>query len=196
MSQRPFPWKTVIVGGAILGGFGAIAIVNRRQVAALPPSTKRVALIGDSYAVGLGPELAKAFQTFKFEGHVGTNTAQWATHAAACGQCGDWLTAYKPDVTLVSLGVNDGTTPNAANYQAIVRALHGIGGRVLWIEPPAGVNTPAVRAVIASLGVPTVPATRTPLGGDGLHPRSYSPWALEIEQAVAALSATTNGAFT
>lgn len=175
-----FPWKAVAIGGAIAGGLGAIVLATKT----VPKPLGRVALIGDSYAVGLGPELAKLFPDFKFEGHVGTNSAQWAAHGAACGTCGDWLTTFKPDIVLVSLGVNDGATPNRANYQTLVSGLHGLGARVVWIEPPAGVNTPAVRAAIASLGVPTVPATTTPLTGDGLHPTSYTSWARTIAQIV------------
>jgi len=178
---RRIPWKAVAVGGAIVGGIGTIVLANLKTSPGASP--KRVALIGDSYAVGLGPELAKLFPEFRVEGHVGTNSAQWAAHSAACGSCGDWLTTFKPDVVLVSLGVNDGTTPNARNYNDIVQGLHGLGARVIWIEPPARVDTPAVRAVIASLGVPTVPATTMPLA-DRLHPTSYAPWAQEIATAV------------
>ena len=180
IEHRRVSWKAVAIGGAILGGLGVAALVSRRT--STPP--KRVALIGDSYAVGLGPELAKVLTDFKFEGHVGTNTSQWAHHAAACGQCGDWLTAFKPDVVLVALGVNDGTAPNLTNYQTIVRALHGLGARVLWIEPPAAVNAPAVRAVIASLGVQTVPAPTLPMAPDGLHPSAYNPWSIGIMRDV------------
>ena len=175
------PWKAIAVGSAVLGAIGVITLVARKKT----PIPKRVALIGDSYAVGLGPELEKLLPDFKFSGAVGTNTAQWASHAAACGTCGDWLTAWKPDTVLVSLGVNDGATPNASNYQTIVRALHGIGARVVWIQPPAGVNAPAARGIIDSLGVVEVPATRTPLSTDGLHPVSYTSWAHEIARAVA-----------
>ena len=174
-------WKAVAIGGAVAGGIGALVLANRKTPV-VPAG--RVALIGDSYAVGLGPELAKLFPDFRYEGHVGNLTSQWANHSAACGTCGDWLTAFKPDVVLLSLGVNDGATPNRANYQTLVSGIHGLGARVIWIEPPAGVNTPAVRAVIASLGVPTVPATTTPLAGDGLHPISYAPWAREVATAV------------
>lgn len=174
-------WKAVAIGGAVAGGIGALVLANRKTPV-VPAG--RVALIGDSYAVGLGPELQKLFPDFKYAGVVGTNSSQWAAHSAACGTCGDWLTAFKPDVVLLSLGVNDGATPNRANYQTLVSGIHGLGARVIWIEPPAGVNTPAVRAVIASLGVPTVPATTTPLAGDGLHPISYAPWAREVATAV------------
>lgn len=173
------PWKTVAIGGAVLGGLGALVFASRKSTSTSP---KRVALIGDSYAVGLEPELQKILPDFKAAGVVGTNTAQWAAHSAACGSCGDWLTTFKPDVVLVALGVNDGATPNPAAYQTIVRAIHGIGARVVWVPPPADVrNANATRQIISSLGVQTIPATRTPLA-DSLHPAGagYTQWAREI----------------
>lgn len=180
---RPFPWKAVAAGGAALGVAGAAALIaGSKKSQAILPAAQRVALIGDSYAVGLGPELAKLLPDIRGEGHVGVSTAGWLDHTPSYG---DWLPAFKPTLTLVSLGVNDGTAPNPANYQAIVRALHGIGSRVVWVEPPAGVSAPAVRDAIASLGVATIPATQTPLAADGLHPANYVPWAAEIAQAIA-----------
>ena len=176
---RRFPWKAVAAGGAVLSALGAAVLIGGKKKQA----AQRIALIGDSYAVGLGPELAKILPDFRYEGVVGVGTAGWLNHTPSYA---GWLPAFQPTLVLVSLGVNDGPAPNPANYQAIVQALHGIGARVVWIEPPAGVNTPAVRNVIASLGVQTVPATRTPLGPDGVHPATgYSQWAREIAQAVA-----------
>lgn len=172
--------KAVLAGAAALGVAGVAALVASRKSGPAPPAARRVALVGDSYAVGLGPQLAKLLPDFKAEGHVGTNTSQWVNHDPACGQCGDWLAAFKPDVTLVSLGVNDGPHPDPANYQAIARALHGLGTRVVWVEPPAAVNAPAARAAIASLGVPVVPAPNVPMAPDSLHPASYGPWADKI----------------
>lgn len=98
--------------------------------------------------------------------------------------CGDWLTAYQPNLTLVALGVNDGNAPVSANYHTLVSALHGIGSKVVWIEPPARVSASAVRGVIRSLGVETVPGVDVPLAADGLHPASYAPWAKRIAQAI------------
>jgi len=106
-------WRAIAVGGAVLGVLGVVALSGSSSAAQTPA---RVALVGDSYAVGLGPELAKLFPIFRYEGHVGLSTAQWANHSAACGACGDWLTEFKPDVVLVSLGVNDGNAPASANY--------------------------------------------------------------------------------
>lgn len=179
---RPVPWKVIAISGAIAGGIGALVLAARSSKPAPP---KRVALIGDSYAVGLGPELQKLLPNFKFAGVVGTNTAQWAAHSAPCGSCGDWIPAFMPDVVLVALGVNDGTTPNSMNYQTIVKGLHGLGARVVWIEPPASVNAPTVRSIIASLGVPTVPASALPMT-NSLHPSpaGYAQWANEITTTI------------
>ena len=188
--KRNSGWGTVAALGGFFGAIGLVTLATRSSRAAQPPP-KRVALIGDSYAVGLGPELTKLLPNFQFEGHVGTNTAQWTNHDPACGKCGDWLPAFKPAIVLVSLGVNDGTAPDPVNYHAIVSALHGIGARVVWIEPPAGVTSPGidrVRAVIASLGVQTVPALPLPMRADGVHPVSYGPWSINIAQAVQAVS--------
>lgn len=171
--------KAFTVGGLAFSALSVLALFSHRRG---PAPIGRVALIGDSYAVGLGPQLAKMLPDFKYEAYVGANTWQWANHKG-CGNCGDWLTSFHPHIVLVSLGVNDGASPNPANYQSIVRALHGIGARVIWIEPPAAVSTPA-RDVIASLGVATVPATTTPLASDKLHPSSYIPWAQETVDAI------------
>src|SRR5258706_14040990 len=104
---KGWPWGTV---AAIGGGFAALGLVAlvKRSGSREPPPNPRVALIGDSYAVGLGPELAKRLPDFQFEGHVGTTTAQWATRAPACGRRGAGVLASRPALVLVALGVNDG----------------------------------------------------------------------------------------
>ena len=184
MAAKRFPWRQALTaGGAALSALGLIRLFSKERETLPNPTRERVALIGDSYAVGLGPELAKLLPNFRYEGHVGTSTGQWAAHSKNCGECGDWLTAFRPLIVLVSLGVNDGDAPKLANYQTIVRALHGLGARVVWIQPPAAVRTPA-HAVIDSLGVRTVPATTTPLSADRLHPADYAPWAQEIMQVI------------
>jgi hypothetical protein len=188
---RDLAWKILTVASAALGAVGIVALTKSARA-----GTGRIALIGDSYAVGLGPELQKMLgDRFQYEGHVGISTASWAAENEQCSQsrgpymdhgqgCGGWLREFGPDLVLVSLGVNDGGSPNPATYQAILRSLQDLGARVVWIEPPAGVSTPNVRSVISVLGVPTVAATSSPLGEDGLHPRSYAGWAQEVAQAI------------
>lgn len=179
MARRSFPWIALAAAGVTLGVAGvASSLAGRFDSVQQSVSRRRVALIGDSYAVGLGPELAKLVPNFMSAGRVSTRTDQWAAWLPG------WLTTYQPTITLVALGVNDGNAPNQANYHAIVSTLHGIGSKVIWIEPPAGVNNQAVRNVIASLGVSTVPATKVALRPDEVHPVSYAPWAKEIARSV------------
>lgn len=178
-ARKRFPWAAVLGAGATVAT-GLAVLLKRRQDEEEPVG--RVALVGDSYAVGLGPELEKLLPEFRYEGHVGTGTWQWA-HGTKCGECGSWLREFRPKIVLVSLGVNDGVAPDPANYHAIVRMVHGLGARAVWIQPPAAVATLA-HTVIASLGVPTVPPTTTPLAADRLHPMSYGPWAQEVAQVV------------
>jgi len=183
---RPAREVALLAGAGVLGVAGVVAAIVAARRPSAPATPLRVALIGDSYAVGLGPQLAQLLPTFQYEGHVGTSTQQWATHASACGACGDWIAAYHPAVTVVALGVNDGDGADPASYRAVADGLRGIGSRVLWVEPPAGVRTPTtrVRQAIAALGVPTVPATLTPVSADGVHPQQYGPWAREIARYV------------
>lgn len=184
-------WRPAVLAGAgVLTAAAAVAayVAYRGSSPALPAGPLRVALIGDSYAVGLGPQLAQLLPTFQYEAHGGTSTRQWARHDAACAACGDWIATFRPDVTIVALGVNDGDSANPVHYQTLADGLRGAGSRVLWVEPPAGVRTPTarVRQAIAGLGVPTVPATTTPVSADGVHPQQYGPWAREIVSALGA----------
>jgi len=163
-----FPWKAVAVGGAVVGAIGTAVLWPERNQQ--PKPSPRVALFGDSYAVGLTPFMGPGFSAFKGSGIVGLNTYQ--------AKIPSWLPGFAPEVVLVSLGVNDGNAPSAANAQRIVRELQAMGAKVLWIQPPATVNTPA-HDMIASLGVPVVTAQFLPMAGDHLHPtqEGYRDWA-------------------
>jgi len=162
---------------ASVGALGVVLLVSRRAKAS--ETAGGVALVGDSYAVGLGPQLEKLLPGLRYEGHVGSNTAQWAS-----GAYGATLADFRPGTILVSLGVNDGQNPNVENYRALVQRYQSGGARVIWIEPPLGINVPAVRNAIKSLGVKTVPARLMPMAADGIHPASYSGWAGEIATVV------------
>lgn len=178
--QSGWPWESLLSGVAAFAVIAAVAGLASARSPPATPALRRVALIGDSYAQGLGPELTKLLPALRYEGHRGIGTHGWVQ----CANCGSWLASYQPAIVLVSLGVNDGNSANPTDYHAIVQQIHGLGATVIWIEPPAGVNTPATRSVIATLGVQTVPATATPLSPDHLHPQSYVPWAAEIAKMV------------
>lgn len=174
------------------GGIVAFLGYLLMQKGTQPASPTRIALIGDSLAVGLAPQL-KALATidsipFRAEGHVGTTPKQWATQTSACGQCGDWLAEFKPTIVLVSLGTNDigYASPPANYYQTIRDRITALGATVVWIDPPMMPNDrlTAVRDVIASLGVQVIPPANIPIGPDNIHPTSYVGWAKLIWQTL------------
>jgi len=182
---------------ALLGTASGIIVflsylVMRKSAPSALPASMRVALIGDSLAVGLGPQLqklaAKDNIPFQYEGHSGTTPKQWATHAVECGQCGDWLAAFKPTIVLVVLGTNDlgYTTPPRSYYETIRDRIQALGATVVWVDPPTMPNDrlAAVRTVIASLGVPVFPPANIPISRDDIHPVSYVGWAQQIWQAI------------
>jgi len=168
MARRAISWRPIALGAGVAAALGLIFLAAQR----------RTALIGDSYAVGLGPELKKLVPNFQYEGHVGSSTSQWAS-----GAYGGWLFWYRPSVVLVSLGVNDGPAPNTQNYRKIISWLTSMGAKVIWIQPPANVSTSA-HDVISTLSVETVPAQTLPLAPDGLHPTSYGAWAQVVAKAI------------
>lgn len=159
-----------VVGGAALG-VGLLTWL-------LWPRPKRVALIGDSLAVGLGPQLAKlaasANVPFQYEGHVGSTVAQWL----ATPSWGSWVAGFAPSITLIELGTNDylNPSPSLAQYRQLAAKFPG----AVWVMPPvqpASALT-AVRAIISQVGVPVIPAMAgLQFGADGFHPLNYAPWA-------------------
>jgi len=161
-----------------------------RAVVGLPVSSRsRVALIGDSLAVGLGPQLAalaKVAQVpFQFEAHGGTTPLQWALHGSACGQCGSWLSSFAPTHVLVVLGTNDmnDAKPNASYYAKFRDSLQALGAHVVWVQPPNMPRSPltAVRLVIDQLGVDVFQTENSSvqISSDGVHPTQtgYGTWA-------------------
>ncbi len=175
----------------LLGAAGALFLyVRHRMTAPLADGpTARVALVGDSLAVGLGPALKKLADAegvpFWSEGHSGTTPAQWAGRtAAACGTCGGGLEAFRPTVVLVSLGMNDfgRAAVDLAPYVALRDRWKALGSHVVWIDmPPTTRDVAGARAAIAELGVPIARTSALPQV-DGVHPTpaGYATWAREI----------------
>lgn len=177
------------VAGGIVTGAAAIALAYEAVTRKKP---KRVALIGDSLAVGLGPYLQQLAGStpFRYEGHVGANTSQWA----ASSTWGSWLGDFAPTEVFVSLGANDigyYPSPPAGPYQTIRDRLSALGARVIWLDVPltccaaSPCRLDGVRQVVHSLGVDVVPATNTIAVG-GADPKTgfahptpagYAEWA-------------------
>ena len=139
----------------VAAGLGLAAVL----AVALWPSKKprRVALIGDSLAVGLAGPLgqlaAQAGVPFKAEGHVGSTVATWLANPS----WGSWVPSFSPTITLIELGTNSylDPAPNLAQYKQLAAKFPG----AVWIHPPAEPSAPMpkVHAVIDEIGVPTIP---------------------------------------
>jgi hypothetical protein len=71
VDRRLVPW--LAVAGLALGAIGVAtaSVARQRSEQRTVLAARRIALIGDSYAVGLGPELAKLLPNFTYTGQVG-----------------------------------------------------------------------------------------------------------------------------
>ena len=101
-----------------------------------PPQGARVAVVGDSFAEGLGPHLAAHAKDcgtpFFLDDARGTSVTQWT------GPRLDAALAFNPSVVLVSLGGNDNTAGRLGHFLDIAASV------VLRIEPTAiGANPDA-----------------------------------------------------
>jgi hypothetical protein len=170
-------------------GFGTFAVASvaaivyaSERIAAVKKKLARVALLGDSLAVGLGPEIAKLAKAdgvdFRYFGRSGTTSKQWVDNRWA-----DPAVAFAPDVFLVSLGANDfgySPAPPRAAYEQLRDQLRATGARVVWIEP-LGTKMNGPKSVIESLGVDVVPPDKSvPLASDGVHAQRYDSWARTV----------------
>lgn len=177
------------VASLALGTLLGLALASRRT-----PRPRRIALIGDSLAVGLGPALealaARDLVPFRYHGAVGTTPKQWATGAPACGACTRWLAGFAPTDTLVVLGTNDlGAEPDPSWYEGVREEVLRTGSACTWVQPPEmpAHSLAAVRATINATGCAVIPAARVPMGPDGVHPTpaGFQQWAWKIWGAVA-----------
>jgi lysophospholipase L1-like esterase len=164
----------------------------------LPPGTK-LALLGDSYGVGLDPtlkQLAAEFSVPFFDSVVGgTSATQWALDS--------WLApvlAFGPNVALVSLGANDFQRTDGDKVRAAIHALctklRAAGARVLWISPlaePFADNNRVLETWRAEVNYEFRSSDlQLPRAADGIHstPGGYAAWATSVWDWVATTLAT------
>jgi lysophospholipase L1-like esterase len=181
--------RAVVVVGA---GAAVLALVAATASRRGRPrgSSRRVALVGDSYAEGLGPILAKLAAaegaSFRFEGHVSTRGEQWAKGQAAAGHAAPWLEDWGPTDILVSLGANDaGTSSDALRpfYTSLRDRFRAMGARVTWLHPPRfSAAVSSAYGAIDSLGVDVFHTEDLNLPLRANHPTlaGYSAWAQAI----------------
>lgn len=126
--------------GLILGGLALAAVgLALRPRPRRCPRASRVALIGDSIAVGLAEPLAELSTSCA----VSLDAASPYVGAHVEGWTGARLNAVldgAPHVVLVSLGGNDFARPDLETVQAhvmdVVARIRAAGAEPVWIEPP------------------------------------------------------------
>lgn len=140
------PWFWLAVAAVLAsdsdpGGAAKLAAAAR---ASLP---RRVVLVGDSLAVGLGrplgTELKAAGAELKVCARVAANAGQF-TEAGGFGTLGlaALLRDFKPELVFVSLGTND-TAPGSsvrdklpARFALLRQRIEAAGARVVFLGPP------------------------------------------------------------
>lgn len=162
-----------------------------------------IILVGDSYAVGLGPAIiappalpAGPGLDFKANGVVGSDTASWAAVTGTAQHQREW------NWIVWSLGTNDaGRDPGKlrADIAQIADTAKEHGSGLCWIRPPRAVIKAVPKAEAAwrewgrAVGegrtFDTDRHVKVELSPDGIHPVSYRPWAEALWSWLAVLTA-------
>lgn len=140
---------------------------------------RRVLLVGDSLAVGLGPAARADGATVTAKG--GTVARQWISR----GWFAAALEAARPELVLVSLGTNDATgqidagtfAAQAAQLEQLARAR---GARLVWLfPPPMPFSLDAIRAGLSRAEIDVLePPAGLSRSSDRIHltPAGYAAW--------------------
>ena len=179
-----------------LGGFLVGSLVGSRfrgTSSGVPgrPSHRGIALVGDSFAVGLGPQILQLAREdgvpFAWDGEVGTGVLSWVDSPRLVA-----LLERKPRGLLVSLGGNDyQRNDGEAVIQAIDQFSHIVkqaGVKLLWVEPLSfnieDKNGVKERWLQHTDFVNWYPSSQldVPRSSDGIHPTGagYQQWAAEL----------------
>ena len=131
-------FATLVLAVVGLGGVALAWLARSRRSLVQLPQRGRVALIGDSLAVGLASPLHKLTASDGGAllplGRISTTITMWAH--------GDFSTvaAFAPDVILVSLGTNDAALARPQDEQRqleiLLASLTRLGVPIVWIDPP------------------------------------------------------------
>lgn len=157
----------------------AVLVALASIAPAAPRARRRVLLVGDSLAVGLGASARAEGALVSARG--GTVARQWITR----GWFAAALESARPELVLVSLGTNDAAGQvDAGTFAAQVAQLEQLararGARVVWLfPPPMPYSLDAIRAGLSRAEADTLDA---PAGlaraADRVHltPAGYAAW--------------------
>lgn len=154
-----------------------------------PDASTRIALIGDSYGVGLSFRLKKLSECcgipFFANPVVGSGINDWKS-----GYKIDRALDFNPTLVVISLGGNDfGRSRKSveAPIDQLVRRIRQAGAQPAWVEPlllPKRIESDAIRQAWRDTGIPRYDSRplEYPRASDGihLHMREYAAWAEKL----------------
>jgi len=102
------------------------------------PKGTRVLQIGDSFAAALGGELSKLFKEAGVRSTLEYKTASYIPNWSYEGDIPKFVSNYRPDLVLITLGANEIEIPKPEERVKPIKHLVGtLGGRpCVWIAPP------------------------------------------------------------
>lgn len=102
------------------------------------PKGTRVLQIGDSFAAALGGELSKLFKDAGVRSTLEYKTASYIPNWSYEGDVPKFVSNYRPDLVLITLGANEIEIPKPEErIKPIKHLVSSLGGRpCVWIAPP------------------------------------------------------------
>jgi lysophospholipase L1-like esterase len=102
------------------------------------PKGTRVLQIGDSFAAALGGELSKLLRDAGLRSSLEFKTASYIPNWSYEGDVPKFVSSYRPDLVLITLGANEIEIPKPEERIKPIKHLVGtLGGRpCVWILPP------------------------------------------------------------
>jgi|SRR6187402_2262593 len=102
------------------------------------PKGTRVLQIGDSFAAALGGELSKLFKDAGLRSTLEFKTASYIPNWSYEGDIPKFVSSYRPDLVLITLGANELEIPKPEErVKPIKHLVSSLSGRpCVWIAPP------------------------------------------------------------
>jgi lysophospholipase L1-like esterase len=159
----------------------APATVAAQEPTAEPlPKGTRVLQIGDSFAAALGGELSKLLKEAGLRSTLEYKTASYIPNWSYEGDVPKFVSSYRPDLVLITLGANEIEIPKPEErIKPIKHLVSTLGGRpCVWILPPLWKPDTGLLKVIRENVAPcryldsNVLLHDLPRGRDKIHPNA------------------------
>ena len=136
-STAPLPADSETKPNSALPPPAAVAAPEAAPAEPMPKGT-RVLQIGDSFAAALGGELSKLFKDAGVRSTLEYKTASYIPNWSYEGDVPKFVSNYRPDLVLITLGANEIEIPKPEErIKPIKHLVSSLGGRpCVWIAPP------------------------------------------------------------